>query len=140
MEAADSAAGVAAVVDCGSGVPAAPRAAALLLDRNARPPDWRAAPLVMPGMVAEAKKLRTTLSKKRYNELGFEFSLLADYLDGKISRFNLATALVQGEQKYAKRQWRWFKRNKEIHWIKNKTEALNLAKNFQRAMLESNQQ
>ncbi|MES2202855.1 MAG: hypothetical protein V4474_00795 [Patescibacteria group bacterium] len=82
------------------------------------------------GMVAEAKKLRSTLSKKRYAELGFEFALLADYLDGKLARTTLAKELVRGEQKYAKRQWRWFKRNKDIYWIKNKSEALRLAKGF----------
>ena len=82
------------------------------------------------GMVAEAKKLRTTLTKKRYAELGFEFALLANYLDKQISKKELVDALVRGEQQYAKRQWRWFKRNQDIHWITNKSKVLQLAKAF----------
>lgn len=82
------------------------------------------------GMIPEAKKLRASLSKKRFLELGFEFALLAGYLDKKISKKELAEGLVKGEINYAKRQMRWFKRNKDITWVKSKTEALRLAKAF----------
>ncbi len=82
------------------------------------------------GMVAEAKKLRKNLSKKRYGELGFEFDLLAQYLDKKISKQELVALIANGERIYAKRQMRWFKRTSDIHWIKNKTEALRLSKAF----------
>jgi tRNA dimethylallyltransferase len=81
-------------------------------------------------MIQEAKGLRARLSKKRYLELGFEFLLLAEYLDKKISKQELVDLLVRGEEKYAKRQMRWFKRNKDIRWVKNKSEALRLAKAF----------
>ncbi|MEK7109139.1 MAG: tRNA (adenosine(37)-N6)-dimethylallyltransferase MiaA [Patescibacteria group bacterium] len=80
------------------------------------------------GMLAEAKKLRTRLSKKRYAELGFEFDLLADYLDKKISKKELVEKIANGERKYAKRQMRWFKRSKEIFWVTGKAQALRLAK------------
>ncbi len=82
------------------------------------------------GMVAEAKKLRANLTKKRYQELGFEFALLADYLDKKISKKELIEKIANGERKYAIRQMRWFKRNKDIRWVANKTEALRLSKTF----------
>lgn len=82
------------------------------------------------GMVAEAKKLRARLSKKRYAELGFEFDLLADYLDKKISKQELVSLIANGERKYAVRQMRWFKRSKDIHWVTTKTEALRLSKGF----------
>jgi tRNA dimethylallyltransferase len=82
------------------------------------------------GMVAEAQRLRKALPAKRFLSLGFEFSLLADYLDKKISKQTMVQALVNGERLYAKRQFRWFKRNKNIHWVANKTEALRLAKKF----------
>lgn len=82
------------------------------------------------GMVAEAKKLRSTLTKKRYRELGFEFDLLADYLDKKVTKKELVERIANGERTYAIRQMRWFKRNKDIIWIKNKTEALRLSKAF----------
>lgn len=82
------------------------------------------------GMIAEAKKLRAKLSAKRFMELGFEFNLLADYLDKRISKKELIDQLVRGEKKYAVRQMRWFKRSSDIRWVKNKTEALRLAKAF----------
>lgn len=82
------------------------------------------------GMVAEAKRLRSVLSKKRFLELGFEFDLLSQFLDKKITKQELVDSLVRGEQKYAVRQHRWFKRNGDIRWVKNKTEALKLAKAF----------
>lgn len=86
------------------------------------------------GMILEAKKLRSKISKKRFVELGFEFSLLADYLDKRIDRKQFGDLLVRGEQKYATRQMRWFKRNSDIRWVKNKTEALRLSRVFLRAM------
>ncbi len=82
------------------------------------------------GMVAEAKRLRARLAKKRFLELGFEFSLLADYVDKKITKEDLIDLLVRGEEKYAKRQMRWFLRNRDIRWVKNKAEAMRLAKAF----------
>lgn len=82
------------------------------------------------GMIREAKKLRTQLSKKRFLELGFEFDLLAQYLDKKISKKELTDLLVRGEQKYAIRQMRWFKRNTDIRWIKDRAETQRLAKAF----------
>ncbi len=82
------------------------------------------------GMVREAKKLRALLSPKRYLELGFEFTLLADYLDKKISKKELVGGLVRGERKYAIRQMRWFKRNQDIRWVKNHAEAMRLTKKF----------
>lgn len=85
---------------------------------------------IKEGMVPEAKKLRSTLTKKRYAELGFEFTYLADYMDKKITKKELVAAIANGERKYAIRQMRWFKREKDIHWILKTKEALPLVKNF----------
>jgi len=82
------------------------------------------------GMEAEAKKLRASLSKKRFLEFGFEFVLLANYLDRKITKKQLIDSITRGEEEYAKRQSRWFKRNKDIRWVGGKAEALRLSKKF----------
>jgi tRNA dimethylallyltransferase len=82
------------------------------------------------GMLAEAKRLRSRLSERRFRSLGSEFSYLADALDKRISPAQLEQKLEQWEVKYAKRQMRWHRRNKDIAWVKNKTEALKLAKQF----------
>jgi len=87
-------------------------------------------------MLAEAKKIRPLLSKKNVTALGFELKPLLDYLDEKTTKKELVETLVREELGYVKRQWRWFKRRDDIHWVKNlparagKTEALRLSKKF----------
>ena len=81
-------------------------------------------------MLTEAKKIRPSLSKKNIVALGFELKPLLDYFDKKITKKELVETLVREELGYVKRQWRWFKRREDIHWVKNKTEALRLAKTF----------
>jgi tRNA dimethylallyltransferase len=82
------------------------------------------------GMAKEAKKLQTTLSRKRFISLGFEYDLLDRYIRKEITKEELIESISRGERKYAKRQMRWFKRNPNIRWIESKTEALRLAKDF----------
>ncbi|HVV39306.1 MAG TPA: tRNA (adenosine(37)-N6)-dimethylallyltransferase MiaA [Candidatus Paceibacterota bacterium] len=83
------------------------------------------------GMVAEAKRLHAQgLSYKRMRELGLEYRYLAMYLQDTLTRGDFEIQLERAIWHYAKRQRTWFKRNQEIHWIKNKTEALRLAKGF----------
>jgi tRNA dimethylallyltransferase len=89
------------------------------------------------GMLAEAKKLHAGgLSYKRMEALGLEYRAMAQYLC-KESRRKVgiptvfdASGLERAIPHYAKRQQRWFKRNPNIVWIKNKSEALRLAKKF----------
>lgn len=83
------------------------------------------------GMVGEAKRLHAQgLSYVRMEELGLEYRYLAHYLQKHLTHKELGASIEHGNRNYAKRQMRWFKRNKEIHWIKSKTEALKLAKKF----------
>ncbi len=91
------------------------------------------------GMLREASRLHTAgLSYKRMEELGLEYRSLARHLRGDISKEEMVQELERAIPHYAKRQMRWFKRNPNIVWIKNKTESLRLAKTFLRAMKESN--
>ncbi len=83
------------------------------------------------GMVAEAKRLHAQgLSYKRMEELGLEYRSLARHLKGEITKEEMVAELQTAIKNYAKRQDRWFTRNKDIKWVKNKTEALQLAKEF----------
>jgi tRNA dimethylallyltransferase len=88
------------------------------------------------GMIAEAKKLHARppagggLSYKRMEALGLEYKSLARFLQNKITKEEMVAELERAIPHYAKRQQRWFKRNPSIVWIKNKTEALRLAKKF----------
>lgn len=86
---------------------------------------------IKAGMVAEARRLhKAGLSYKRMDELGLEYRYLAKYLQGAINKAQLEQELEKAINDYAKRQVRWFKRNKDIVWVGSKTEALRLAKNF----------
>ena len=83
------------------------------------------------GMVREVKKLHSRrLSWKRMDELGLEYRYLSRYLRKLISRPEMAEILNSEIWQYAKRQMTWFKRDKEIHWIRKQEEALKLARRW----------
>ena len=71
------------------------------------------------GMLDEAKKLHSQgLSFKRMEELGLEYRYMAKFLHGKITEKEMSEKLLSEIWKYAKRQRTWFKRNKNIIWVK----------------------
>lgn len=83
------------------------------------------------GMVHEARRLhKGGLSYKRMDELGLEYRYLALLLQKKLSQPEFMVQLERAINHYAKRQHRWFRRNKDIHWVSGKTEALRLSKKF----------
>ncbi|MDO8560714.1 MAG: tRNA (adenosine(37)-N6)-dimethylallyltransferase MiaA [bacterium] len=76
------------------------------------------------GMVKEAQSLhKHGLGWKRFYELGLEYKYLADFLRGEITKNIMLKNLETAIRHYARRQMVWFKRNPEIHWIKNKKGA-----------------
>ena len=82
-------------------------------------------------MIAEAKRVHAQgLSYKRMEELGLEYRYLSRLLQKKITRQEFAVQLERAIWQYAKRQQRWFRRNKDITWVRSKTQALTLAKKF----------
>jgi len=86
---------------------------------------------IRAGMIAETKKLHAAgLSYKRMDELGLEYRYLSLLLQNKITKQEFEIQLERAIWQYAKRQNRWFKRNKDIHWVCGKAEALRLAKTF----------
>ena len=93
---------------------------------------------ITQGMVVEAQKLHTNgLSYKRMDALGLEYRSLSQLLQNKVSKEDFILGLERAIQHYAKRQIRWFKRNKDIHWVQSpptsragKAEAWRLAKEF----------
>ena len=73
---------------------------------------------VKAGMFAEAQKLRAGgLPLSRFRSLGLEYGLLADLLQKKISRAEFIERLKTADWQYARRQWQWFKRDKNIRWF-----------------------
>lgn len=83
------------------------------------------------GMVQEVQSLlNSKVSRKRLYDLGLEYRWISEYLSGKINYAEMKTGLNKAVVKYSKRQMTWFKKNKKIHWVKNKREAETLSKKF----------
>jgi len=75
---------------------------------------------IREGMVAEARRLHAGgLSYKRMDELGLEYRSLARLLQGAITREQMIQELNRAIRKYAIRQMRYWKRNKDILWFKD---------------------
>ena len=86
---------------------------------------------IRTGMIAEAKRLHAGgLSYKRMEALGLEYRYLSLLLQNKINKKEFETQLERAIWQYAKRQMRWFKRNKDIRWVRGKSQALTLSKQF----------
>jgi len=82
--------------------------------------------MIKKGLVEEVKKMvkKYGLDCRAFDAIGYRE--IIDYLKSKI---NLAEAIEQMDKNtwhYAERQTTWFKRNKEIKWVKNYNKALSL--------------
>lgn len=76
------------------------------------------------GMVAEIKKLiKAGVSLKRLDDFGLEYRYLGRHISGKISKNEMLSQLEKQIVNFSKRQMTWFKRDKNIRWIKNTREA-----------------
>jgi tRNA dimethylallyltransferase len=83
------------------------------------------------GMIKEVKNLhKKGLSWKRLDDLGLEYRYISRYLRCLLTKKEIVDLIQKESEKYAKRQMTWFKRNKEIFWVKNYQEAENLTKDF----------
>ncbi|HJL55654.1 MAG: tRNA (adenosine(37)-N6)-dimethylallyltransferase MiaA [Candidatus Pacebacteria bacterium] len=71
------------------------------------------------GMVSEVERLHSKgLSWKRLEALGLEYRYLALYLQKKLGKQEMLSKLGIEIRRFAKRQMRWFKRDKRIRWFK----------------------
>lgn len=83
------------------------------------------------GMIQEVVTLhRQGISWKRLEDFGLEYRWISYYLQGKLTKKEMAKKLQKEIEKFAKRQMTWFKRDQRIHWVKNKKEAEALIKSF----------
>ncbi len=83
------------------------------------------------GLVKEIKRLLNQgLTHRRLEELGLEYRYVSKHLKGELDYDKMVSELKLAIHHFAKRQMTWFKRDGRIHWIKNASEAVKLAKNF----------
>lgn len=86
---------------------------------------------IRAGMLKEVERLHTKgVSWKRLDDLGLEYRWVSRHLRGSITRADMIGQLSRDIVKYAKRQMTWFKRDKNIYWVANETEALDLVEKF----------
>jgi tRNA dimethylallyltransferase len=83
------------------------------------------------GMVAEVANLHNSdVSWKRLESFGLEYTFIAQFLQGKISKKEMLHGIKTESLKYAKRQMTWFKKDKRIVWIKDKKDSARSVENF----------
>ena len=81
--------------------------------------DKRVIERINQGMVEESQNLHQVgLSYKRMKQLGLEYGVLADYLQGKIKSKEELIEIMQNKiHGYIRRQLTWFKREKDISFF-----------------------
>lgn len=82
------------------------------------------------GLEAEVRRLLEKYHAKSPGLLAPGYKALSEYINQKISLDEAKKQFISGDKKLAKRQKTWFKRNKDIAWIKNYPEAEKLVENF----------
>jgi tRNA dimethylallyltransferase len=91
----------------------------LTMDRQTlyRRLDRRVEQMIADGLIEEARRLKDKLMPEMvaYRTIGYEESFA--YLDGKISLAEAITLIKRNTRRLAKRQFTFFKRIPDVHWI-----------------------
>jgi len=83
------------------------------------------------GMVTEVRKLlQKGVSWKRLDDFGLEYRWVAKYLKKQINKEELFIELSRAIHHFAKRQLTWFRKRKDIIWIKNTIETKKIVDTF----------
>lgn len=86
---------------------------------------------ICAGMLKEIERLHAEgISWKRLESFGLEYKWGAQFLQKKITKTEFFEGLYADIVKYAKRQMTWFKKNKEIKWLKNEKELFEKLNQF----------
>lgn len=85
------------------------------------------------GLVKEVGQLHEQgISWERFNQFGFEYRYVAQYLQGKISKDEMRQKILKETFDFTRRQMLWFKKDPRIHWIQTLSEAQFLVRAFLR--------
>ena len=83
------------------------------------------------GLAGEVRNLlQRGVPARRLLDLGLEYRYVTLYLQGKLTRKEMEVQLETAIRQFAKRQMTWFKRNPEIHWVRNASQAEQLTRKF----------
>ncbi len=92
--------------------------------------DARVDKQVEEGLVEETKQLAEEYGWALPSMSGIGYKQIGLYLRGKATLAEAVEILKRDTRRYAKRQLTWFKRDKNIVWIKNDTPVEGLVKDF----------
>ncbi|HKL16977.1 MAG TPA: tRNA (adenosine(37)-N6)-dimethylallyltransferase MiaA [Patescibacteria group bacterium] len=86
--------------------------------------------MIEKGLIKETKNLINKYGKTQVllNTIGYQE--IIPYLEGKISLKKAIKEIKLHTRQFSKRQETWFKKEKNIKWVKNFQEAKNITKNF----------
>lgn len=82
------------------------------------------------GLIEETKKLKERYSPDLPAMTSIGYKEISQALDNKTTLPEAINVMKQRTRNYAKRQLTWFRKNKDIIWIKNQTEAEKVITNF----------
>ncbi len=83
------------------------------------------------GMAKEIRNIhKKDVSWKKLENFGLEFKWTSRHLQKKIDEKQMLEMLENDIKHYAKRQMTWFKREKDINWIRNEKQAKRLVNKF----------
>lgn len=75
--------------------------------------------MIADGLEEEARALYERYGRQSFTAFaGIGYKEFFDYFDGKKTLSEVIEEIKQGTRRYAKRQLTWFRRNKDIHWLK----------------------
>jgi tRNA dimethylallyltransferase len=86
----------------------------------------RIALMLENGMEKETRNLLKKYGPEAPGLLAPGYKAMIEYINGTINSIESKNKFISNDKKLAKRQKTWFKRNKDIKWIKNYTEAEKL--------------
>ncbi len=81
--------------------------------------DLRIVDWITDGIVKETEELiKGGVPVERFKELGLEYEVLADFLQGKIKDMEEVIKIIRGRlHDYVRRQETWFKKEKDVKWF-----------------------
>jgi tRNA dimethylallyltransferase len=90
--------------------------------------------MIERGLVGEVERLLNLgYSRELRSMQGLSYRQMGAYHHGEISLDRAIELIKRDTRRYAKRQWTWFTRDPQIHWLRGKSvrgEALRMVKNF----------
>lgn len=93
----------------------------------------RGASAIERGLVTETESLlENGVPRERLEEIGLEYPLALQYIDGNLSEAELLQKIEEKNWQYAKRQLTWLARMEHIHWIdwNNSDAAIAVVREF----------